>query len=190
MLDTWGFPGGSSSKEPGCQCRRQKRCRLDPWVRKIPWRRKWQPTPVFLLENSHGYRSLAGCSPKGREELDMTEWLSTGSNGSFRLLQLVSYRARGLNSGLICKPKPSATHGFLSLFWSFSEDDWGEVSFLNFCVIALYVPSVTIDKIVGLRPGRTCPRSSLALLSGRLCHHALQEVTEYGLKVSKFTKGK
>ena len=82
------------------------------------------------------------------------------------------------------------SHGFLSLFWSFSEDDWGEVPFLNFRVLALYVPSVTIDKIVGLRPGRTCPRSSLALSSGRLCHHALQEVTECGLKVSKFTEGK
>ena len=41
-----GFPGGASSKETACQCRRQKRCRFDPWVTKIPWRRKWQPTPV------------------------------------------------------------------------------------------------------------------------------------------------
>ena len=39
-----GFPGGTSSKEPACQCRR---CRFDHWVRKRPWRRKWQPTPVF-----------------------------------------------------------------------------------------------------------------------------------------------
>ena len=43
-----GFPGGPSAKEPTCQCRRWKRRRLDPWVRKIPWRRAWQPTPVFL----------------------------------------------------------------------------------------------------------------------------------------------
>ena len=35
-------------KESACQCRRHKRCRFDPWVGKIPWRRKWQPTPVFL----------------------------------------------------------------------------------------------------------------------------------------------
>ena len=40
-----------------------KRCRFDPWVRKIPWRRKWQPTPVFLPEESHGQRSLAGYGP-------------------------------------------------------------------------------------------------------------------------------
>ena len=46
-----GFPGGASDKEPACQCRRPERCRFDPWVRKIPWRRAWQPTPVFLPEN-------------------------------------------------------------------------------------------------------------------------------------------
>ena len=52
-----GFPGGSSGKEPTCQCRRCKRCRFNPWVRKIPWRRAWQPTPVFLPGESHGQRA-------------------------------------------------------------------------------------------------------------------------------------
>ena len=47
-IHLWGFPGGISGKEPSCQCTRLKRCRLDPWVGKIPWRRAWQPTPVFL----------------------------------------------------------------------------------------------------------------------------------------------
>ena len=42
------FPGGTSSKEPACQCGRHKRHGFDPRVRKIPWRRAWQPTPVFL----------------------------------------------------------------------------------------------------------------------------------------------
>ena len=58
-----GFPGGTSGKELACQCRRQKRCKFDPWVRKIPWRRSWQPTPVFLPGESHGQRSLAGYNP-------------------------------------------------------------------------------------------------------------------------------
>ena len=44
-----------SGKESTCQCRR---CGFDPWVGKIPWRRKWQPTPVFLPGKSHGQRSL------------------------------------------------------------------------------------------------------------------------------------
>ena len=43
-----GFLVGTSGKEPACQCRRQKRSGFDPWIWKIPWRRAWQPTPVFL----------------------------------------------------------------------------------------------------------------------------------------------
>ena len=68
-----GLPGGASGKEPNCQCRRHKRRGFDPWVRKIPWSRKWQPTPVFLTGKSHGQRSLAGYSPQDCKELDTTE---------------------------------------------------------------------------------------------------------------------
>ena len=46
---------------------------VDPWVGKIPWRRKWQPTPVFLPGESHGQRSLVGYSPWGYKESDTTE---------------------------------------------------------------------------------------------------------------------
>ena len=46
---------------------------FDPWLRKIPWRREWQPTPVSLPGESHGQRSLAGYSPWGRTELNTTE---------------------------------------------------------------------------------------------------------------------
>ena len=54
---------GTSGKKPACECRRHKRLRFDPWVMKIPWRRAWQPTPVFLSREPHGQRSLAGYSP-------------------------------------------------------------------------------------------------------------------------------
>ena len=54
---------------------RSLRPRFDPWVRQIPWRRKWQPTPVLLPGKSHGQRSLVGCSPWGRKESNMTEQL-------------------------------------------------------------------------------------------------------------------
>ena len=47
----------------------------ETWVRKIPWRRKWQPTPVFLPGESHGRRSLVGYTPRGRKESDTTERL-------------------------------------------------------------------------------------------------------------------
>ena len=55
-----GFPGVASGKEPAYQCRRCKRHGFNPWVRKIPWRRAWQPTPVFLPGESQGQRSLPG----------------------------------------------------------------------------------------------------------------------------------
>ena len=58
-------PGGSSGKEYACQCRRHRRRGFNPWVGKIPWRRKCQPTPVFLPEESHGRRNLVGYSPWG-----------------------------------------------------------------------------------------------------------------------------
>ena len=57
------FPGGARGKESICQCRRGKRHGFDPWVGKIPWRRKWEPTLLFLPVESHGQRSLAGYSP-------------------------------------------------------------------------------------------------------------------------------
>ena len=69
----WGFPGGTSDTESACRYRRHKRLRFDSWVGKIPWRRKWQPMPVFLPGESHGQRSLAGYSPWGHKESDMTE---------------------------------------------------------------------------------------------------------------------
>ena len=50
-----------------------KRCRLDPWVRKIPWRRAWQPTPVFLPGEPHGQRTLAGYNAQRCKESDTTE---------------------------------------------------------------------------------------------------------------------
>ena len=51
--------GGASGKEPTCQ---GKGCKFDPWVRKIPWRKKWLPNSVFLPGEFHGQRSLAGYS--------------------------------------------------------------------------------------------------------------------------------
>ena len=59
-----------TGKESACQCRRH---RLDPWVRVITRRRKWQPTLVFLPAKSHGQRSPLGYSPWGRKESDITE---------------------------------------------------------------------------------------------------------------------
>ena len=67
------LPRCISGKELACQCRRRKRCRFDPWVGKIPWRRACPPTPVFLPGESHGQRGLADYSPWSHKKLDMTE---------------------------------------------------------------------------------------------------------------------
>ena len=69
-----GIPTWLWGKPSTCQCRRP---RFDPWVGKIPWRRKRQPTPVFLPGKSHGHRSLAGYSPLGHKVSDTTELLRT-----------------------------------------------------------------------------------------------------------------
>ena len=66
---SWGFPGGSDGRV--ClQCRRPG---FDPQFEKIPWRRAWQPTPVFLPGESHGQKNLASYSPWGCKELDTNE---------------------------------------------------------------------------------------------------------------------
>ena len=77
FLYIYGFLGGASGKESACQYRRHKRCRFNPWVRKIPWNKKWQPTPVFLPGKFHGQRGLVGYNPQGCKESATTERLST-----------------------------------------------------------------------------------------------------------------
>ena len=67
MLSPSIAPSGPGGKNSSCQRRRFKRCRFDPWGRKIPWRRKWQPTPVFLPGESCGQRSLVGYSSWGHK---------------------------------------------------------------------------------------------------------------------------
>ena len=73
LLGTEGFLGGTSGKEPACQCKRRKRCSFDPWVRKIPWRRAWPPTPVLLpgespwTEEPGGAQSLGSRMSHGAE---------------------------------------------------------------------------------------------------------------------------
>ena len=62
ILYIMGLPWWCSGKESASQCSRH---RVNPWIGKIPWRRKWQPTPVHLPGKCHGLRSLVGYSPWG-----------------------------------------------------------------------------------------------------------------------------
>ena len=78
-----GFPDGSVLKNPPTR-QELKETWIDPQVRKIPWRRKWQHTPVFLPRESHRKKSLAGYSPKGHQQSDMTEQLSMHASEKVR----------------------------------------------------------------------------------------------------------
>ena len=63
------FPGGASAKEPACQCRKGKRRRFDSWVWKIPWRKKWQPTPVFMPRESPWTEEPGGLQSMGSQRV-------------------------------------------------------------------------------------------------------------------------
>ena len=66
-----------SRKESACQCRRHV---FDPWIGKTPWRRAWQPAPLFLPGESHGQRSLVGSSSLGCKDSEMTQRLNTNNS--------------------------------------------------------------------------------------------------------------
>ena len=70
------FPWWHSGKESTHDAGDTRDAGFDPWVGKMPWNRKWQPTPESCLENFSGQRDLAGCSPWGRRESDTTEQLN------------------------------------------------------------------------------------------------------------------
>ena len=95
------FPVGTRGKESTCQYRRHKRHEFDPWVERTPWRKKWQPTLVFLPGEFHGQRSLVGNSPWGRRESDTTEQLwSTQHSTVYRVSSLCKYLIHTANQSV------------------------------------------------------------------------------------------
>ena len=98
MLSILGFPDGSAVKESACQCRRCSRCRFDPCVGKIPWRRKRQSTPVFQPGKFHRQRNLPGHSIWGCKESVTTEHSSTLSRLDFSTGHPIEDRASMLIS--------------------------------------------------------------------------------------------
>ena len=129
-------------KESTCQCRRCKRLGFNPWVRKIPWRKKWLPTLVFLPSKYHRQSSLVGYSPWSCKESDMTELLSTAQCWWSSLK--VRYRARDSVAG--------------------SSILWPKVCFL-FLHPAFYHFAIILDSD-GYRIAVNCSRSACLFISG------------------------
>ena len=104
-----GLPCWLSGKEPSCQYRRY---RLDPWVGKVPWRSKREPTPVFLSEESHGQRSLVGYSLWGCKESDTTEWLHVHVQTMVEVMKIMvtSFRRSHACTYTLSTPNPAAGH--------------------------------------------------------------------------------
>ena len=87
--------------------RRCKRHGFNPWVRKISWRRKWQPTPIFLSGKSPGQRSLAGYSPWGHKSVRHN--LATKQQQSFTTRKAAPVHFRMLNIPGLCPPDASSS---------------------------------------------------------------------------------
>ena len=103
ILSFFFFPGGARGKEPTCQFRKYKRFKFDPWVRKIPWRREWQLTPVFLSGESHGLRSLVGYSPQCHKlSLTQLTQLSTHTQYSTVYMDRVFFTHSSVDGYLGC----------------------------------------------------------------------------------------
>ena len=111
------FPGGSDGKSICLQCGRSG---FNPWVGKIHWRRKWQPTLVFLPGEFRGQRSLAGYSPQGHKEVDTTEWVTLAL--SFRSKKWAN-TGRPYNVRKACPSETSISHIQTGDNASIPEDD-------------------------------------------------------------------
>ena len=85
---------------------------FSPWVRKIPWRRAWQPTPVFLPGESHGQRSLAGYSSSGCKEWDTMEWLTVSLSRGCMYLGGKNECMLRMGNFIICKVNLNGVYFF------------------------------------------------------------------------------
>ena len=118
ILDVWPILPGSRwlrGKESASQCKTLKRWGFNPWAGKDSWRKKWQPTPLFLPREPHGQRSLVGYSPRGHKEWNTAERLSTHARTSL-IKQAKDHTCRSV--GLWIRPLSTQT----MCLWG-----WGEL---------------------------------------------------------------
>ena len=95
-----------------CPSRRHRRCRFDSWVRKIPWKRKWQPAPVFLPGKSHGQRNPEGSSLWGHKESDTTEH-TLSKHSPYKPISLLDLSESCAGNNQILLPHPPCLWGWI-----------------------------------------------------------------------------
>ena len=107
-----------TGKESAYQSRRCKRCRFNPCVGKIPWRRKWQPLPVFLPGKPHGQGSLVGYSSWGtKSRMQLCDWAYAHAHflsSSKQLPEMLLWNNSHVNSPV---PEDPSTHLMLATSW-------------------------------------------------------------------------
>ena len=105
------------------------------WVRslgwEIPWRRKWQPIPVFLPGKSHEQRNLAGYSPWGRKKWDMNEWLSTHTSGIHGQTYILIYMLSHFSRVRLCATPKTAAHQALPSLGLSRQELWSGLPFAS-----------------------------------------------------------
>ena len=136
-LATSWFPRRLRGKESACQCRR---CMFNLWVRKTPWKRAWQPTPVFLPGGFHGQRSLGGCAVHGVAESETVEHSTVAAHPSLSCFQIQRWKIGILNIGTL----KFQTSYFDHLYWQ-------QIYLLWICLYTLKQPKIfckSLGKIV------------------------------------------
>ena len=113
LFSSLGLPRWCSGKESTRQCRGCRRPGFNPWLGKIPWRRKWQPTPAFLPGEFHRQRSLAGYSPRSCKESDTTEHTHIYTSLSPYSVSSMQTRLGALLPVCVSSPPGSSVHGIL-----------------------------------------------------------------------------
>ena len=144
--------------ESACQRRRHRRRKFNPRVGKIPWRRNWQPTPVFLPGKPHGLRSVAGYSPWGRKELDTTENAHTVSSMRNSISIFWRFVSASLPLFVNCKQYTILVNWTSHLFpWFFFLSQWYMIHLIIRAVIGKHetgvhslLPLVRLKKLQAL----------------------------------------
>ena len=131
-----GFPVGSDGKESACQCQAHKRCGLDPWVSKMPWRRKWQPTPVFLPGELHGPEEPGGLWPIESQRV-RHDWSDLGKESE------VAQLCPTLCDPMDCRLPGSSIHGIFQA----RILEWVAISFLSWWAMPSSVQFSSVSQL-------------------------------------------